>query len=126
MASIKLRTLWLNSAADPSDRMAFPLMSSLEVDLEVGVRDETMANGRIIAVRRKGRRRPISATLPNCTREQIAWLEAHVGELVMARDDRGRKVWGFYRNMPTKEHSYNDEGSLAIALSEVTVQEWAA
>jgi hypothetical protein len=59
-----------------------------------------------------------------CDREKVAWLEGHVGELMCARDDRGRKVYGLYSKVETGEYRTEPElGDIALDFVEVSHDE---
>lgn len=120
MVMVHLHTLWLNVAANPSTRQRFPMMSALQVTTSQTGDVRRYASGRLRSVRQAGKTRAISATLPSCSREQIAWLEKYQGETLCIRDDRGRKLWGVYYSLPVDEHHYNIEGDVSLALSEVS------
>lgn len=123
MAGVTLGTLWLNDAADLSDGIAFPLMSKLTVVTAQPGEVRTMANGRLRMVSRAGRSRTWQADLPNLDRTAVDWLEDHLGELVLVRDDRGRKMFGTYLTLPDDAHRYDAESDVQITLLEVTHSE---
>lgn len=123
MAVVTLQTLWLNSAANPQDAMSFPLMASLSVTTARKGEVRAYSAGRLRSVVQAGRSRTVSAGLPALTREQIAWLEAHVADVLCARDDRGRKLWVVYYQLPIEEHQYNEEGNASLDLAEVSYSE---
>ena len=122
-AVVRLRTLWLNDAANPADAVSFPLMSELQVAPAIRGEVHRYAGGRSRSVTRKGVTRPVEATLANCTRAQVAWLEAHIGLPVFVRDDRGRRLVGTYLEVPTAEHPYDDEADVALQVSELSLVE---
>lgn len=125
MASVNLTTLWLNVAADPSDFQVFPYMSALSRARTKPGRTVALAGGRVRAIRQAGRVVEWQVDLPHCTPEQLAWLEAHVGDVVCARDDRGHKTFGVYWSVPVSEHSYNSDGDVQVTLTEITFSEAA-
>lgn len=126
MASVALRTLWLNDAADLTDALSLPGMSSLSVASQAPGAVRRMANGRLRSVSRAGQARTVDATFDACTRAEIAWLDAHVGRIVLIRDDRGRKLFGIYYEVPVDEHQYDDQGDVNLTLTEVTFSEAVA
>lgn len=123
MSAVELCAIWLNMADDPSDRMDFEFVGSFSRDVESPARVETLAGGRRRVIRRAGLTRGWSVSLTACTREQIGWLEDRVGQTVCARDDRGHKVFGVFVSVPVSEHLYNEEGDVALSLTEITYSE---
>jgi hypothetical protein len=124
MATVQLRTLWLNLASDPSQAMSFPYMSALTWSKEQPGEVRRYANGRTRIIRRAGQTRTAEVTLTGCNREQIDWLEEHVGDLVCVRDDRGRKVFGAYLIVPVAEAQHRrDRGDVSLSLAEVSFSE---
>lgn len=123
MAAVVLETVWLNLAADPSVRMSFPMMSELNVATTQPGEVRTMANGRQRLVRVAGLSRAVSLTLAYCTPAQVAWLELHVGELMCVRDDRGRKLFAAYLQVPVDEHQSGGHSDVSLSLSEITHSE---
>jgi hypothetical protein len=119
-ASVTLKTVWLNLASDLTQSQSFPQLSALNIATTQPGEVRTYANGRLRLVTRAGLARAISLTLPECDRDQIAWLENNVGKLMLVRDDRGRKIWATYFTMPVDENRYNMDGNITLALNEVT------
>lgn len=123
MAVVALRTLWLNAANNPEDRMSFPLMSALQVTTASRGEFRDYSAARVRYISRPGRKLTAAATLPALDRTQIAWLDAHRATIVCVRDDRGRKFWAVYEEVQVEEHHYNEEGNSSLALTEVTYSE---
>ena len=96
MASVILTTLWLNSAADLSDFASFPGMTSLKSTPAVQGIVKQYATGRLRAITRAGSQNQVAATLTDCSPDQVEWLTNHSAQLVLVRDDRGRKFYGIY------------------------------
>lgn len=120
MAVVTLRTLWLNNAADPSKSQSFPLMKALQVTTARKGEVREYSAGRLRSVTKRGGKRSLTASLPHCTREQVAWLEQQQSQLLCVRDDRGRKFWAVYYDLPVDEHFYNTDADLQLVLNEVT------
>jgi hypothetical protein len=115
-----LKTVWINLASDTTQFQSFSLMSSLQVTTEQPGEVRQYAGGRLRIVRKAGLRRAISCSLPECSRDQIAFLEANVGQVMCFRDDRGRKIWATYLVAPVSENAFNINGNVTLALNEVT------
>lgn len=125
MASVTLTSLWLNLASDLSQFRSFPLMAGLRIATEQPGEVRQYASGRRRLVRKAPTAaRAVTLVLPQCDRDQIAWLEGNAGQLVLARDDRGRKVWGTYFTVSVDEAQGDPTaGDVVIALAEVTHSE---
>lgn len=123
MASVALKTLWLNDALDLADAREFPLMSALQVTSAVQGEVRPRANGRQVFVRRAGIARTFTVTLRHCDREQIDWLDGKLGSLLLVRDDRGRKAYAVYREVPVDEIGHTGEGHVSLTLTEVSHSE---
>lgn len=124
MATITLDTLWLNAANDLSDAMSFPAMSALSSGPTTGGEVRMYANGRTRLITRAGTPRTTRARLPLCTREQVLWLEAHAGQVVLVRDAQGRKFYGVFFSPVFEEYgAVYDGASVEITLTEVSYDE---
>lgn len=124
MATVTLGTVWLNLAADPSVYLSLPTMASLSATTAVPGEVRRMANGRMRSVTRAGSARGAEVDVENATRAEIDWLEAHVGDLVCVRDDRGRKFFGVYYSVPVEEMlGQPGYGGVSLSLAEVTHSE---
>ena len=121
---VALTTVWLNLASNLSDYQTFPAMSKLEINTKRPGEARLNANGRTRLIRKTSNNRTFSLDLPICTRAQIDWLELHVGELMLVRDDRKRKVWCVYFDVPVTETSADtDSGDVNLSLVEITYSE---
>jgi hypothetical protein len=123
MATVALATVWLNLASDLSDYQSFSFMSDLEVTPEVDGEARRYAGGRIRLVRKGNLTHSFHISLPSCTRTQVEWLTTNTGQLMLVRDDRGRKVWGVYFKAPTIEISGEDCADVTIDFVEITHSE---
>ena len=124
MTAITLATVWINLASDPSDYQSFSMLSALHVVKDKPGSVNRYASGRRRLILGAGTDYSISLTLPQLTRAQIVWLDLHVGDLVLVRDDRGRKIWCTYLSLPIDEDGADIEyGDGSLALQEVTFSE---
>jgi hypothetical protein len=123
VASVVLNTVWLNDALNPSDYASFPLMAALNVTTSQSGEVRQYAGGRTRLVLKAGTPRNISLDLPELDRAQVAWLESHVGKLVLVRDDRGRKIWAAYITAGIDEAQGHKTASAGIGLTEVSYTE---
>lgn len=123
MASIALSTVWLQSVADFTDSVSLTTMSKLTSAPQGAGVVRRYGSGRFRAVTQAGIGQQFSITALACSRAQIVWLEGHIGETLLVRDDRGRKFYGVYFNPSSDEHPYDDEGDVALTINEVTYTE---
>lgn len=124
MTMVTLTTVWLNWADDPSDCCSFTNMASLKVGTETTGEVRRLAGGRDRLVLRAGKQRTTAMTFPGCDRTQVDWLQDHAGELVCARDDRGRKLFGTYFAVEVDENRmYPAYADCSCTLQEVTHDE---
>ena len=122
-ASVTLSTVWINLASTLSNYQSFPLMSALEVDTNQPGEVRTYAGGRLRLVTTAGVARTATLTLPECSRDQINWLQSVVGQTVLVRDDRGRKIWGTFLSPKVSENQYNTTGDVTLTINEITYVE---
>jgi len=122
-ASVTLTTVWINLASSPSNYQSFPLMSGLEVDTNQPGEVRTYAGGRLRLVTTAGVARTATLTLPECSRDQINWLQTYVGQTVLVRDDRGRKIWGTFLQPKVNENQYAQTGDVTVVINEITYTE---
>jgi hypothetical protein len=115
-----LKTLWLNDAVNPADGIAFPFMASFSRALQVDGKRRIYGNGRKRATTTATKTNDWQASLPHCDRVQIAWLEAHAGKTVIARDDRGNRIFAIYWSTGVDESAYNTDGTVNLTLEELT------
>lgn len=124
MATVNLDSVWLNVAADPTESLSLPTTSGLSVSSAVEGEVRRLANGRTRNITRAGgKRRTVSVAVAYATRAEIEWLEDHIGVLLCARDNRGRKVFGVYHEVEVDEHRGLAEGGASLSLTEVSFSE---
>lgn len=120
MASINLTTLVLSDAVDPSDQMAFPLMSKLTVTPKIEGEVRKRAGGRLVSVSKPGLARQVDVYLPHCDRTQARWLEFKTGRTLLLRDDRERKFYVVYFEVDIEEIGHLDEANISLSMQQVT------
>ena len=98
-------------------------MSGLEVDTNQPGEVRTYAGGRLRLVTTAGVARTATLTLPECSRDQINWLQTYVGQTVLVRDDRGRKIWGTFLQPKVNENQYAQTGDVTVVINEITYTE---
>lgn len=116
--SVELDSIWINVADDPSDAIAFHRpVDALSRNTVVPVEVRELTGGRRRTVRSgTGVSTPYAVTFPRCSREQVAWLVAHAGEVVCVRDHVGTKIFGIYKEVP-EEISVQFRDWIGVRLS---------
>lgn len=87
--SVALQAVWLNALLVPSDCIAIPSVTGLVDEPDTGGKVATYAGGRQRAVQSEGTSRKYTLTLTLATASVWSWLEAHKGQVVVARDFTG-------------------------------------
>lgn len=125
-----LTDVWLNDAADPSDRLPLQTVGDVyQVTATLGGGVETgYASGRSRLWSTEDDSSQWALTVLAATEEQIAWLVAHRGRVVCVRDLRGRKFFGAYQAVPVEVPTGDDALSLSqqavsLSLTSVTFDE---
>lgn len=123
-ALVDLAAVFLNLAANPSDRLALYTVTGLQPATEVRADVRSLANGRQRVVRQAGKPRSYSLKVEQLDRAGISWLEQHAGETMCIRDDRGRKFYAAFFAVPVDESTlWNDRGDVDLRISEVSATE---
>lgn len=125
MARVNLPGLFFNAVADPADRLAVLHAGDLSRAVEAPGRVVRGAGGRVRVVRRAGAAREWSLRLDFLSREQVRWLESHVGELLCVRDVRGNKVFGVYLGVQVDDVPMPDglPADVSLTVTEITHSE---
>ena len=124
MTILNLRTVWLNDAANLDDKISLPSMSSLEVATAYDGEVRQYASGRRRVVTRGVPAKAASLSVVGADRTTVAWLENHVGRILLFRDDRGRKFYGVFFEVGVAEHGPSKVyGNLSIEVQQVTLSE---
>lgn len=114
----------LNDADDLSDVLRLVSADRLDQPVSANVEFFDTSDGGVIMQRRPGLRRPWSVSAAMCTAAEVAWLRAHVGSLVWARDPFDIKVSGAYPQVSISPVPYSDGWySVSFAITEVPTSE---
>lgn len=130
MATVTLADIWLNDAADPSDRMAFSYAGdsySVAETLGGGV-EGGYASGRSRVYSTDDDTVSVQLGLQWVTAEQRDWLRAHRGLPVCFRDPLGFKVFGAFHTLPQEFSTMPLDmavDSASVTLSSITFDESA-
>ena len=99
MASVTLGDFWLNLASDPSQFVVIRRAASTWSTSQSGeVRQ--YASGRLRTISRGGRTGQTTAHVRTTDMALIATLTDWIGQTVCVRDERGRKAFGVYFDVP--------------------------
>lgn len=124
IAVVYVTNLWLSLAADLTQLQTFPYLSANSSAPKIQVSTKLYAGGNYRVVRQRGRQSTQQFTLLCCTAAQRQLIEFDwLGELLVVRDDRGRKYFGVYADPQVTEHPYNDECDITITMQEITKSE---
>lgn len=123
MASVKLRAIWFNRVADPTDFLALRFVTGFSRSPEKPGEIRRGAGGRVRLFTRAGWAVSWSLSFQAVAPQQKRWLEDHAGELLCVRDDRGHKVFGSYLSVDVEEHRYNHEADVSLTFTELTHSE---
>ena len=107
MAVLELNQVWLHDAADLSVHIRFKARNIVGTP-ERRVRLDEYASGRTRLITTPIRRTQVRFDALRVPREDIDQLEAWLGRLLLYRDPRGRKLFGFLSQLPTTERIHTE------------------
>jgi hypothetical protein len=123
MALVTLSTVWLNLASDLTQAVELDTMTGLTSTPQNVGTVRRYAAGRTRAVAQAGVPSQFQVATVASPRATIVWLESHTGQMVLVRDDRGRKFYATYFQPATVEHAYNSDGDVTLTLAELSHSE---
>jgi hypothetical protein len=123
MASLTLATVWVSLASDLTQAVVLDTMTGLTSTPQNAGQVRRYASGRTRAVVPAGVPNQFQVSTAASGRATITWLESHTGQMVLVRDDRGRKFYATYFQPATSEHAYNGDGDVTLTFSELTHSE---
>lgn len=101
MATLTIDRIWINLAVSGADDYVKGLRDASESDSRSSVgRIVQYTGGRQRGITQKGVATGWSFTLRGVTAADTDKLASWIGQTVLVRDNRGRKVWGFYLAVP--------------------------
>ena len=95
MAAVAFLSVIMSDALDGTDAVAFQSAERSDTRTRGG-RVAEYAGGRTAIVSRPLRSQTFGLTAMRVPASTLLWLEGHAGRLVLARDHRGRKLYGTY------------------------------
>lgn len=127
MTLVRLSTVWLNADPDGdqswSDAMRFAAAAQLERTASLNIDFQETASGRTRAVHLPGGTSQWTITATLASADEIEWLRRHHGEVVCARDHRGQKMFGIYRELPESVVRGTPWSTITLTLRAVTISE---
>lgn len=125
MTSVTIEDAWFNLASDLTQSITMVLtgesdMTSRPVDVR------RYANGRTRAFTRSGVKKQLNLAFELADRADMLQLEDWIGQTVLYRDPRGRRLWGVYGAVDEAEiPGVADDGTVNVnlTLTEVTFDE---
>lgn len=125
MASVKLLQTWVTLVATGQSVKGYTARGrSREASREGETR--RMAGGRFRAVGTLGTRRAQQFALRDVSMSDIETLEAWIGQLVLVRDNRGRRMFGTYWAVPYTDRQDPNYYDVALNVTEATYEEGAS
>lgn len=123
MASVNLDRVWLALASDPDTGLSFRSIGKTDSTSTPGdVR--RYSNGRLRLIRRPGPAQTIGVTARLLTREQTELLQDLAGQVVLLRDNRGRKLYGVYLTVDVDDLKARAAGQdVTLQIQQVTYSE---
>jgi hypothetical protein len=118
MAQVILDELWIHDAADLSQHLRL-ILDAEDERAGADVQARTYAGGRVRMVSGPARPRSLRLRLDKVARADVDQLRAWAGRLLLFRDPRGRKIWGFYDAVPITELLV-DLADVDLDVTEVT------
>lgn len=123
MASITLRTVWLNLAADVTQQLSFLYVTDIDPSPITPGEDREYGGGRFRSVLTGSTQQKVAMAASAVSPEDVATLRAWDGKAVCYRDDSGLKFYGTYRSPSVKRHQYNEDSDVSLTITETTVSE---
>lgn len=124
MTTVTLEDAWFNLASDLSQSISMILTGESDMTARP-VETRRYANGRVRAVTRPGVKKQINLNFELADRDDMHQLEDWVGETVLYRDPRGRRLWGVFAAVDEAEipGADTDTVNVNLTLQEVTYDE---
>lgn len=118
---LTLTRLWLNDVGQPSDLVSLSIFDFTRARA-VGGQVRTLANGRLRAVRQAWSAKSLTVQVRRPSREQLVWLDDHIGRPVTVRDPDGGKFVGTYFDLGYS-HPVSGVTDISLTLAEVSSSE---
>ncbi len=122
MAAIRLDRVHLNRAADLTDGVSF-LSRDRSDNRTLAGEVRAYAGGRLRVVTRPLRTTAIGLTAVHIDAVRLTWLEDRLGEVLLFRDHRGRRVWVAAFGVQVEDVKSAPLVNVSLSLQQVTHQE---
>lgn len=123
MTAVTLSTVVLNDAEDPTDLLVLGRLTKYSRRPAQGGRTQRVAGGRFRSIVQAGLQDRWTLTLSKVPLDDLAWLEAHIGRLLVVRDDAGRKWFGVYLGLDSEEVARPRSANVDLEVVGVTWSE---
>lgn len=124
MTTITLEEAWFNLASDLSQYVALELSAESDVTTKRASL-QSYTQGRRRSVTKVGTKKTISVEFAAATRAQAEQLEDWIGEVLLYRDPRGRRIFCQFFDAPVEEipGADTDVVNVSLTLHEITYNE---
>lgn len=122
MASVELLYTWVNLLSTGESVKGYTALGRSHQRSADG-ETRRMAGGRFRAIGTLGVRRTQTFAIRDLSYTDVETLEAWVGQTVLIRDNRGRRMFGVYWSVPTTDRKDPNYYDVALDVTEVTYQE---
>lgn len=119
MSQVRLSGIWINDAADPTDRLTLYKGSDFQPATATPGVQQLTAGGRLRGIVQGPQMSTWSLTAEWLTVAQCKWLSDHEGHLVWVRDWQGRRVHGWWLATPIQVHD-GRWARVSLAIAEIT------
>ena len=122
MATVTLKTVWLNLASDPSQYLSLPLTTA--VDLSPSTPGEDRQYGTLLRAITTGvTQRQAKVSVAALEPADVAIIRAWDGLTICYRDDSGMKFFGTYRSPQIVRHQYDANSDVSFTVTETSFSE---
>lgn len=122
MASVDLLYTWVNLLSTGESVKGYTAKGRSHQRAADG-ETRRMAGGRFRAVGTLGVRRTQEFAIRDLSYEDVLKLEEWIGQTVLVRDNRGRRMFGVYWSVPTTDRKDPNFYDVQLSVTEVTYQE---
>lgn len=126
MASVSLKTVWLNLASDLTQSVAVEFVTQINPAPQTPGEDRMYGNGRYRGVTAGGTQKQVGLAFQAVEPDVLATLRSWDGLLLCYRDDSGEKFYGSYRSPQITRHPYDANADVTLTITEKTWSEEVA
>jgi hypothetical protein len=122
MASVDLAYTWVNLLSTGESVKGYTARGRSH-DRAGDGETRRMAGGRFRAIGTLGTRRSQQFAIRDLSLADVDTLESWIGQTVVIRDNRGRRMFGVYWSVPTSDRMDPNYYDVALSVTEVTYEE---